>query len=137
MRMAQPRDRGETVSNRRVARITLTEQVACRKAARQAPESRVRLWPSPACTGRLAAKPEALNMAALHEALEQVLAANPGKNYCPRCLAKAAGFTLPEEGIPVATLMRSVYSKATDRVVENGLCAAGCGKTDLIVRYTG
>ncbi len=76
-------------------------------------------------------------MAALHEALEQVLAANPGENYCPGCLAKAAGFTLPEERIPVATLMRSVYSKATDRVVENGLCAAGCGKTDLIVRYTG
>jgi hypothetical protein len=76
-------------------------------------------------------------MAALHEALEQVLAANPGKNYCPGCLAKAGGFTLPEERIPVATLMRSVYSKATDRVVENGLCAAGCGKTDLIVRYTG
>jgi hypothetical protein len=72
-------------------------------------------------------------MAALHEALEQVLAANPGKNYCPGCL----GFTLPEERIPVATLMRSVYSKATDRVVEDGLCAAGCGKTDLIVRYTG
>src|SRR5260370_18362444 len=33
MTMAQPRDRGETVSNRRVARITITEQVACRKAA--------------------------------------------------------------------------------------------------------
>ncbi len=97
MRIAQPRDRGETASNRRVARITLTEQVACRKAARQAPESRVRLWPSPACTGRLAAKPEALNIAALHEALEQVLAANPGKSYCPGCLAKAAGFTLPED----------------------------------------
>ena len=73
---------------------------------------------------------------AIHASLEKVLTANPNKNYCVDCLAHAAGLTSPEDRFPVSQLMRTTYGQLTDRVVEHGLCAAGCGKTGLVVRYT-
>ena len=65
--------------------------------------------------------------------LEAVLHANPGKNYCAGCLAKVADLTSPEGRFPVATLMRSTYSKLTDRKVENDICSV-CGRTELVVQ---
>ncbi len=73
-------------------------------------------------------------MAGLHESLEKVLRANPGKNYCASCLADAVGLGSPEDRIPVARLMRGAYTKVTDRMVERGTCTQ-CSRTDLIVRY--
>ena len=75
-------------------------------------------------------------MAGLHESLEKVLNANPGKNYCASCLADAGGLRSSEDRLPVARLLRSAYPKVTDRSVETGTCAR-CSRTDLIVRYRG
>jgi hypothetical protein len=60
-------------------------------------------------------------MAGLHGSLEKVLQANPGKDYCASCLADAVGLRSPEDRIP--RLMRSAYTKVTDRAVETGTCA--------------
>ncbi|HXJ83257.1 MAG TPA: hypothetical protein VMS64_31805 [Candidatus Methylomirabilis sp.] len=70
------------------------------------------------------------------ESPERVLAANQGENYCADCLGQAAGFTLEEQVISLAKLMRGAYRKSDDRVVEKGVCAV-CGRTELIVRSTG
>jgi hypothetical protein len=59
-------------------------------------------------------------MAGLHGSLEKVLQANPDKDYCASCLADAVGLRSPEDRIPVARLMRSAYTKVTDRAVETG-----------------
>ncbi len=75
-------------------------------------------------------------MAALHESLEQFLAAHHDKNYCAGCLGQAAGFPSGQDRTPVAQLMWTVYRTLPDRIVEKGVCA-GCGKTGLILRYTG
>jgi hypothetical protein len=75
-------------------------------------------------------------MAALPESLEQFLAAHHDKNYCAGCLGQAAGFTSGQDRTPVAQLMWTLYRTLPDRIVEHGVCA-GCGKTGLILRYTG
>jgi len=75
-------------------------------------------------------------MAALPESLEQFLSAHHDKNYCAGCLGQAAGFTSGQDRTPVAKLMWTLYRTLPDRVVENGVCA-GCGKTGLILTYTG
>jgi hypothetical protein len=75
-------------------------------------------------------------MAALHESLGQFLAAHRDKNYCAECLAQAASSPSGQGRTPVAQLMWTVYRALPDRIVERGLCA-GCGKTGLILRYTG
>lgn len=73
----------------------------------------------------------------LHASLEEVLAANPNKNCCADCLAQAVGLTSPQDRTPVTQLIRTTYIKYTDRVVEQSPCAAGCGKTSLVVTYKG
>ncbi len=75
-------------------------------------------------------------MVALHESLEQFLAAHHDKNYCADCLAENAGAQPGHGRIPVAHLMWTVYRTLPDRIVERGVCT-GCGKTGLILRYTG
>jgi len=72
----------------------------------------------------------------LHESLERVLRANPGKNYCASCLADAVGLGAPEDRTPVAQTLRREYTKVNDRVVESGSCA-WCSRTGMIVRYKG
>jgi hypothetical protein len=72
-------------------------------------------------------------MVDLPESLETTLAANPGKNYCVDCLALAAGFTLAEQSVALAKLMGTGYRKASDRVVEKGVCDM-CGRTAQTVR---
>jgi CTP synthase (UTP-ammonia lyase) len=67
-------------------------------------------------------------LAGLHESLEKVLHANSGRNYCASCLADAGGLRSPEDRVPVARLMRSAYTKVTDRAVETGTCAR-CAET--------
>ncbi|HEV8439540.1 MAG TPA: hypothetical protein VGT40_15740 [Methylomirabilota bacterium] len=69
-------------------------------------------------------------------ALEEVLEANRGENYCADCLAQAAGFTLEEQAIALVGLMRGAYRRVKDRVVEKGLCKV-CGRADVIVRRVG
>jgi hypothetical protein len=73
--------------------------------------------------------------ASLYESPEKAVNANPGY-YCASRLADAGGLPSPEDRIPVARVMRSAYTKATDRAVETGTCAR-CSRTDLIVRYRG
>lgn len=68
--------------------------------------------------------------------VEQVLAANRGENYCTDCLGQAAGFTLEEQVISLARVMKSTHRAARDRVVERGVCSV-CGRTALIARFTG
>ncbi len=75
-------------------------------------------------------------MAALHESLEQFLAAHYEKNYCVECLAQATGSPSGQGRTPIAQLMWTVYRTLPDRIVERGICA-GCGKTGLILRYIG
>ena len=73
----------------------------------------------------------------VYESLEQVLNASPGTNYCASCLAAAGGLRSPDDRIPVARLVRSVYTQVTDRAVETGTCAQ-CSRTDLmVIRYRG
>ena len=47
-------------------------------------------------------------MVDLPEWLETTLAANPGKNYCVDCLALAAGFTLAEQSVALARILKQL-----------------------------
>ena len=73
------------------------------------------------------------SMAGMHEKLEEVLRHNPGQSYCAGCLAKAAGFTSPQDRLPVRTLMGTTYLGLTDRDIKRGRCD-DCGEPDLVVR---
>lgn len=75
-------------------------------------------------------------MPGLHESLEKVLRANPGKNYCASCLADAVGLGAPEDRTPVARTLRGAYTKVNDRVVESGTCTR-CNRMGMVVRFTG
>lgn len=69
----------------------------------------------------------------MEKALLRVLDANPGKNYCAECLARAAGYTSPEDRTPASQMMRSKFRTYTDDVVEDAPCA-GCSQTRMVVR---
>jgi hypothetical protein len=76
------------------------------------------------------------SMAELRESLEKALVANAGNNYCTDCLAQAAGLTQAEEVVSLAELMRGAFRKASDRVVERGVCHI-CHRRELVVRLVG